>query len=99
MLDRNITPDSQLAATFIKAFSWAGDIAMAHSLFTETLPEWGIKAGLYHYNALMYGYAKEGDWPSVDNLTRCFSLSLVLFSDLCSFMFFRNVLCRVCVGH
>lgn len=71
MLERDITPDNQLAATFIKAFSWAGDIDMAHSLFAEMLPEWGITRDVYHYNGLMYGYAKDGDWPSVDNLTRC----------------------------
>jgi hypothetical protein len=69
MLERNITPDSQLAATFIKAFSWAGEVETAHSLFAHQLSEWNVKVDVYHYNAVMYGYAKVGDWSAVDLLT------------------------------
>jgi hypothetical protein len=88
MLERQITPDAQLAATFMKAFSWAGDVETTHSLFTKRLPEWNIEPDVYHYNAMLYGRAKEGDWPAVDALTRSvatrFSAPLSLITLPCA---------------
>jgi hypothetical protein len=63
--------DGQLAATFMKCFSYAGDLARVRAIHVLHIKEMKTPPNAWHYNAAMFSYARVGDWASVLNFYKC----------------------------
>jgi hypothetical protein len=67
----NVQPDRQLSATFMKAFGYAGKLARVKEIYEGLLATSTTPPSVWHYNALLFSYARKAEWEAAVHLYKC----------------------------